>query len=402
MHHPTELVEGQKSPLAYGFALEATDGTGRAGCLSLRRGRVHTPAFMPVGTAGSIKGVSSADLAADGAEILLANTYHLQVRLGAEKIAALGGLHQLNRWHKPILTDSGGFQVMSLAGLRKLNQEGVVFASHLDGKKFLLTPETAVEAQVLLGAEISMQLDECIALPAPREAVEMATLRSLEWAERSLKAWQADTRVSEAEGYAHFAIVQGGTDTGLRQRSAEALVGQDFSGYALGGLAVGEGQAAMLETLEATLPYLPPNQPRYLMGVGTPSDLVKAVSLGVDLFDCVLPTRSGRTALAFVGCGTVNLRNAIHKDDLRPLDETCGCVACRAGYSRAWLHHLVRAGEMLGAVLLTRHNLFHYLRLMGLLRQAILEQQLTAFATAFIAGEEQAPRGAETLPQLRV
>ena len=388
------------APLPLAFALEAEDGLGRAGCLTLRRGRVYTPAFMPVGTAGSIKGVSSAELVADGAEIMLANTYHLMVRMGAETIARLGGLHSLNRWTKPILTDSGGFQVMSLAKLRTLNEEGVVFASHLDGKKFLLTPESAIEAQILLGAEVAMQLDECMALPAEREAVEAACLRSLRWAERARRAWQADSRVSESAGYGLFAIVQGGTDTRLRQESAETLVAQNFAGYAIGGLAVGEGQAAMLETLEATVPFLPAHKPRYLMGVGTPSDLVASVCRGVDLFDCVLPTRSGRTALAFVGCGTINLRNARHKDDLRPLDETCGCVACGAGYSRAWLHHLFRAGEILGAVLLTRHNLFHYQRLIRTLRRAICSKQLAAFATAFAAGEQQGERGAEVFPEL--
>ena len=394
-------AQPQNPNYSFAFAVKAQEQRARAGVLSLRRGRVQTPAFMPVGTLGSIKGVSSADLASDGAEMMLANTYHLLVRLGAERVAELGGLHQLNRWDKPILTDSGGFQVMSLAGLRALKEDGVVFASHLDGKKFLLSPERVVAAQILLGAEIAMQLDECIALPAPIDAVESAMCRSLRWAERSLATWQASPQVNQEQGYGLFAIVQGGTDRALRQTSAEALVALDFAGYAIGGLAVGEGQEAMLATLDTTLPLLPEGKPRYLMGVGTPSDLVQAVWCGVDLFDCVLPTRSGRTGLAFVGCGTLNLRNAHHAEDLRPLDETCGCCACAAGYSRAWLHHLVRAKEILAAVLLTRHNLFHYQRLMGLIRQAIRQQEFEAFVQSFVAGTKQGGRGAEQLPEVK-
>jgi len=361
---------------AFSFRISATDGAARTGVIETAHGAIHTPAFMPVGTAATVKAMTPEAVAATGAEILLGNTYHLMLRPGAERIARLGGLRRFMNWPGPILTDSGGFQVMSLAKLRRIDDRGVTFQSHIDGGRHRLTPERAVEIQHLLGATVTMVLDECLRLPAGAAETEAAMERSLRWAERSKAAYRA------RPGHALFGIVQGGVDPALRQRSAAGLREVGFDGYAIGGLAVGEGQDAMLATLAATVPRLPAERPRYLMGVGKPDDLVAAVARGVDMFDCVLPTRSGRTAQAFTGRGTVNLRNARHADDPRPLDEHCDCPAC-AAYGRAYLHHLIRAGEILGAMLLTWHNLRYYQRLMTGLREAINAGTLADFAAAF-------------------
>ncbi|HEX6013647.1 MAG TPA: tRNA guanosine(34) transglycosylase Tgt [Geminicoccaceae bacterium] len=362
----------------FGFELLATDGAARRGRLTTARGTVETPAFMPVGTAATVKATTVDMLAATGAEICLCNTYHLMLRPGAERIGRLGGLHRFMRWERPILTDSGGFQVMSLAERRKLTERGVVFSSHLDGSRHELTPERSVEIQHLLDATITMVLDECLALPAPEAEVARAMELSLRWAERSKRAFV------RRDGHGLFGIVQGGTNEDLRARSAQGLVGIGFDGYAIGGLAVGEPQELMLATLDATCPLLPAGKPRYLMGVGKPADLVAAVARGVDMFDCVLPTRSGRTAQAFTRRGTVNLKNARHADDPRPLDETSACPATR-DYSRAYLHHLVRSNEILGAMLLTWNNLWYYQDLMRGLRTAIEGRRLADFTAALHA-----------------
>ncbi len=363
-----------------GFDVLARDGAARRGRLSTAFGTIETPAFMPVGTAATVKAMTNAQVLATGAEIILCNTYHLMLRPGAERVGRLGGLHRFMGWQGPILTDSGGFQVMSLAARRRLNERGVVFSSHLDGSRHELTPERSVEIQRLLDATITMVLDECVALPAPPAEVERAMELSLRWAERSKAAF------APREGYGLFGIVQGGTDPALRARSAEGLVGLGFDGYAVGGLAVGEPQEAMFATLGATCPLLPEGRPRYLMGVGKPADLVGAVARGVDMFDCVLPTRSGRTGQAFTRRGTVNLRNARHADDPRPLDETSECPAAR-DHSRAYLHHLVRSGEILGAVLLTWNNLWYYQDLMRGLRAAIAAGGLDRFRAGFAAAQ---------------
>ena len=319
---------------------------------------------MPVGTAATVKAMTPDGVAATGAQIILGNTYHLMLRPGAERIAALGGLHKFMNWPHAILTDSGGFQVMSLVKLRKISEEGVEFRSHLDGSKNLLTPERSVEIQRLLGADITMTFDECTPFPAERGAVEASMERSMRWARRSRRAF------AEREGHGIFGIVQGGVHADLRKRSAGHLTEIGFDGYAIGGLAIGEGQETTFAMVQATVPFLPEQQPRYLMGVGKPSDLVGAVKRGIDMFDCVLPTRSGRTAQAFTRSGTLNLRNARHADDPAPLDTECRCAAC-TGFSRAYLHHLVKAGEILGAMLLTQHNLTYYADLMAAMRQAI-------------------------------
>jgi len=334
---------------------------------------------MPVGTAATVKAMTVDMLAATGAEIALCNTYHLMLRPGAERIARLGGLHPFMRWDRPILTDSGGYQVMSLAARRKLTEHGVVFSSHLDGSRHELTPERSIEIQHLLDATITMVLDECIALPAVEAEVARAMELSLRWAERSKAAFV------RRPGYGLFGIVQGGTDPVQRARSATGLVGIGFDGYAVGGLAVGEPQELMFATLDATCPLLPQARPRYLMGVGKPADLVGAVARGIDMFDCVLPTRSGRTAQAFTRFGPLNLRNARHADDPRPLDETSDCPAAR-DYSRAYLHHLTKSGEILGAILLTWNNLWYYQDLMRGLRTAIEQGRLAEFAAGFAAG----------------
>jgi queuine tRNA-ribosyltransferase len=352
-------------PDAFQFRLLATDGAARCGEITTPHGQVATPAFMPVGTQATVKGMLPQAVRAGGADIVLGNTYHLMLRPGAERIAALGGLHRFMNWPHAILTDSGGFQVMSLAGLRRIEERGVTFRSHLDGALVELTPERAVEVQALLGSDIAMQLDECVALPAPRAEVERAMHLSLRWAERSKRAFEP-----VPAGTALFGIVQGGDDPELRRESLAALVDIDFHGYAIGGLAVGEAPEVMLRTIEGVAPVMPADRPHYLMGVGTPADLIEAVARGVDMFDCVLPTRNGRHGLAFTRMGPVNLKNARHAEDLRPLDETSACPAAR-DYSRAYLHHLVKAGETLGAILLTMVNLAYYQELMAGMRAAI-------------------------------
>ncbi|MCS7268129.1 MAG: tRNA guanosine(34) transglycosylase Tgt [Geminicoccaceae bacterium] len=370
------------------FEILARDGAARRGRLLTAHGTVETPAFMPVGTAATVKAMTPEMLAATGAQIVLANTYHLMLRPGAERIAELGGLRRFMNWSGPVLTDSGGFQVMSLASLRTIDERGVVFASHLDGSRHELTPERAVVLQRLFDATITMQLDWCVRLPAERAEVERAVELSLRWAERCKKAFEP------RPGYALFGIVQGGVDAELRRRSAEGLVALGFDGYAVGGLAVGEPQAEMFRTLEATVPHLPADRPRYLMGVGKPTDIVGAVLRGIDLFDCVLPTRSGRTAQAFTRRGPVNLRNARHARDPRPLDETSDCPAAR-DYSRAYLHHLVKCEEILASILLTWNNLWFYQDLMRRLRTAIAAGRLAQEAAAIL--EEQARGDLEPL-----
>jgi len=358
------------------FSLIAEDGKARRGRIGTAHGPVDTPAFLPVGTAATVKAMRPEDVAATGFSTILANTYHLMLRPGAERVAALGGLHQFMNWPGPILTDSGGFQVMSLAKLRKISEEGVAFRSHLDGDKHLLTPERAIEIEHLLDADISMAFDECTPFPASEKEARLSMELSMRWAERSRRAFR------DRQGYGLFGIDQGGVYPDLRLASARALTQIGFDGYALGGLAVGEGQEAMLKVLDETVPALPKDRPRYLMGVGRPDDMVAAVARGIDLFDCVLPTRSGRTSQAFTRFGTVNLRNARHQDDPRPLDESCACPVC-ARYSRAYLHHLARAGEILGGMLLTEHNLRYYGGLMEGLRGAIESGRLADFADAF-------------------
>ena len=362
------------------FTLLARDDAARRGRIETAHGTVETPAFMPVGTAATVKALTVEMVRATGAEMVLGNTYHLMLRPGAERVARLGGLHRFMNWSGPILTDSGGFQVMSLASLRRLEERGVLFRSHLDGSQHELTPERAVEIQHLLDADITMQLDECLRLPASEAETERAMELSLRWAERSKRAFVP------RPGYGLFGIVQGGTVAPLRARSAAGLREIGFDGYAVGGLAVGEPREVMFAVLEAVCPDLPEDRPRYLMGVGKPLDILGAVCRGIDMFDCVLPTRSGRTGQAFTRFGTVNLRNARHRDDPRPLDETSTCPAAR-DYSRAYLHHLVRSGEILGAVLLTWNNLWFYQDLMRRLREAIAEGRLAAFAEAFAADQ---------------
>ena len=364
----------------FSYRLLARDGLARRGEISTPRGAIRTPAFMPVGTVGTVKALYPEQVAEAGADILLGNTYHLMLRPGAERVARLGGLHTFMRWEKPILTDSGGFQVMSLARIRKITEEGALFQSHLDGSRHMLTPERAIEIQCLLGSDIQMQLDECIELPSERREVERAMELSLRWAERSRRAFEAQRASGGAgPGQAMFGIVQGGTDTELRRRSAEALVAMDLEGYAVGGLAVGEGHDLMLATLDATLPHLPEDKPRYLMGVGTPQDLIEAVRRGIDMFDCVLPTRNGRHGLAYTWNGPVNLRNAMHAEDPAPLDETSSCPAAR-DYSRAYLHHLVRSGEYLGSMLLSWVNTVFFQELMAAMRAAIEEGRFESWA----------------------
>lgn len=350
---------------SFSFRVTATDGAARTGEMSTAHGLVHTPAFMPVGTQAAVKGVHHDDVRASGAEILLGNTYHLMVRPTAERIAALGGLHTFMRWPHPILTDSGGFQVMSLASLRKISEEGVTFRSHLDGAMVELTPERAVEVQILLGSDIAMQLDECVKLPAERSEIERAMKLSLRWAERCKRAFER-----AAKDRALFGIVQGGDNQALRAASARVLVDLQFDGYAIGGLAVGETQGVMLDVVAATAAALPAERPRYLMGVGMPDDLLEAIARGVDMFDCVLPTRNGRHGLAFTRFGPINIKNAHHADDARPLDAESRCPAAR-DFSRAYLHHLFRSNEALGGTLLSTINLYYYQDLMAGARAAI-------------------------------
>ncbi|HVH03029.1 MAG TPA: tRNA guanosine(34) transglycosylase Tgt [Amaricoccus sp.] len=360
------------------FEIAARDGLARAGTLRLPRGAIRTPAFMPVGTAATVKAMLPESVAATGADVLLGNTYHLMLRPGAERVARLGGLHRFMNWQRPILTDSGGFQVMSLAGLRTLTEEGVTFRSHVDGSMHRLTPEASMEIQRLLGSDIVMAFDECTPHPATPEAAAASMRRSMRWAARSKAAF------GDRPGHMLFGIQQGGVHGVLRQESAEALTAIGFDGYAIGGLAVGEGQAEMFRVLDTAPGMLPEDRPRYLMGVGKPADIVGAVRRGVDMFDCVLPTRSGRTGQALTRRGAVNLRNARHADDPRPLDPDCACPACRS-YSRAYLHHVVKAGEIVASMLLTWHNLHYYQELMAGLRAAIAEGRLAGFAAAFEA-----------------
>lgn len=348
------------------FEILATQGCARAGILHTPRGPIRTPAFMPVGTAGSVKAMLPQSVREAGAEIILGNTYHLMLRPGAERVARLGGLHKFMDWQRPILTDSGGFQVMSLASLRKVTEDGVKFQSHIDGHEEFLSPEQAMDIQRLLGSDIQMVLDECPAYGASEKDIEKSLALSMRWAARSKAAF------GEQRGHACFGIVQGGVFPHLRVRSAATLQEIGFDGYAVGGLAVGEGQEAMFETLDATLPNLPSNGPRYLMGVGKPDDIVGAVLRGVDMFDCVLPTRSGRNGQAFTRHGTLNLRNAKHAESPEPLDSLCRCPACRQ-YSRGYLHHVVKVGEIIAAMLLTWHNLTFYEDLMAELRSMIQE-----------------------------
>jgi queuine tRNA-ribosyltransferase len=413
--------------MSFSFRIEATDGAARTGEIATAHGVVRTPAFMPVGTQGAMKGVHWRDVKASGADIVLANTYHLMLRPGAERIAALGGLHAFIGWPHPILTDSGGFQVMSLSPLRKVTEEGVVFRSHLDGATVSLTPERAIEMQCLFGSDIMMQLDECISLPQPREELERAMRLSLAWAERSKRAFEAERssrlslgasapsprlrgegrgeeqppqdaspvspcggcpspglspqRAGRGDGGALFGIVQGGDDRELRAISARALTDIGFDGYAIGGLAVGEPQDAMLDVVAAVAPLLPADRPRYLMGVGTPDDIIEAVARGIDMFDCVLPTRNGRHGLVYTRFGPINLRNARHAADPRPLDPQSRCPAAR-DYARAYLHHLTKANEMLGAMLLSEINLHYYQDLMHGIRAAIAAGRFAEFCAA--------------------
>jgi queuine tRNA-ribosyltransferase len=358
----------------FSLRLVASDGAARTGAIAMTHGVVRTPAFMPVGTQAAIKGVHHDDVRAAGADIVLANTYHLMLRPGAERVAALGGLHAFMHWPLPIITDSGGYQVMSLSALRKVTEEGVTFRSHLDGAMVELSPERAIAVQILLGSDIAMQLDECVALPAERSEIERAMQLSLRWAERCKRAFE-----KAAPGNALFGIVQGGDDLDLRRESTRALTGIGFDGYAIGGLAVGETQEVMLKIVGETAPMLPAGQPRYLMGVGTPSDLLEAVGRGVDMFDCVLPTRNGRHGLAFTRFGPINIKNAQHADDPRPLDEESHCPAART-FSRAYLHHLFKAGEALSGTLLSVINLFYYQELMAGARAAIAAGRFTDYA----------------------
>jgi queuine tRNA-ribosyltransferase len=365
----------------FGFTLLATDGGARRGRVATAHGTVETPAFMPVGTAGTVKGMLPGAVADTGAEILLGNTYHLMLRPGAERVERLGGLHRMMAWERPILTDSGGFQVMSLTGLRKLTEEGVIFRSHIDGSEHRLTPERSMDIQRMLDSDITMALDECTPHPSTHEQTATSLALSMRWAARSKAAFVA------RPGYGLFGIVQGGIYLDLRSRSVADLLAIGFDGYAVGGLAVGEGQATMFAVLDHSTPLLPADRPRYLMGVGTPADLVGGVARGIDMFDCVMPTRSGRTGQAFTRRGKVNMRNARHLDDPRPLDDACRCPACRQ-FSRAYLHHLQRSEEMLGAILLTWHNLTYYQDLMAGMREAIADGRFQAFCAAF--AEEQA------------
>ncbi len=364
---------------AFPFVIHTHDGAARTGALETPRGIIRTPAFMPVGTAATVKALTVDQVRAAGADIILGNTYHLMLRPGAERVARLGGLHTFMRWDGPILTDSGGYQVMSLSGLRTLTEEGVTFRSHIDGSTHHLSPERAIEIQAdLLGADIVMQLDECPALPAPRDEVEKAMELSMRWAERCKQVFGARAAQNL------FAIVQGGTDDALRRKSAEALVAEGFDGYAIGGLAVGEGHDEMVRTLGATAPYLPEDRPRYLMGVGKPIDLVESVARGIDMFDCVLPTRSGRHGQAWSDAGPLNLKNARFAEDAAPLNEALDCPASQE-YSRAYLHHLVKCEEVLGQVLLSWHNVAYYEDLMARMRAAIAAGTFEEFVAAFRA-----------------
>ncbi|UWS77626.1 tRNA guanosine(34) transglycosylase Tgt [Pseudophaeobacter sp.] len=364
------------------FDLKARDGKARTGVISTPRGDIRTPAFMPVGTAATVKAMMPESVRETGADILLGNTYHLMLRPTAERIDRLGGLHKFMNWDRPILTDSGGFQVMSLAGLRKLTETGVTFKSHIDGSKHELTPERSMEIQKLLGSDIVMCFDECPALPATRDRIAESMRLSMRWAERSKEAF------GDRPGHALFGIMQGGLEQDLRAESAEALKNIGFDGYAVGGLAVGEGQEAMFDCLDYAPDMLPEDKPRYLMGVGKPDDIVGAVARGIDMMDCVLPSRSGRTGQAFTRHGVVNIKNARHADDPRPLDENCSCPAC-SKYSRAYLHHVFRSNEMISGMLLTWHNLHYFQDIMAGMREAIAEGTFAAWQQGFHDGRAQ-------------
>jgi queuine tRNA-ribosyltransferase len=364
------------------FTISATDGKARTGVIAMQRGDIRTPAFMPVGTAATVKGMKPADVVGAGADIILGNTYHLMLRPGAERVARLGGLHAFSGWSKPILTDSGGYQVMSLADLTKRSEEGVSFKSHLDGTRHLLSPERSIEIQRLLGSNIVMAFDELVPTTSTREVQAAAMERSMRWAKRSRAAF--DSGEAHAENNAIFGIQQGALNEGFRKSSADALIDIGFDGYAVGGLAVGEGQEAMFGCLDFAPGQLPVDKPRYLMGVGKPDDIVGAVERGIDMFDCVMPTRSGRTGQAFTRTGPINIRNAKFAEDTGPLDPACACPVC-ATWGRAYLHHLVRSGEMLGAMLMTEHNIWFYESLMADLRAAITSGALTQFANDFRA-----------------
>ncbi|SHI37653.1 tRNA-guanine transglycosylase [Palleronia salina] len=362
----------------FSFDLHATDGAARTGTIHTPRGEIRTPAFMPVGTAATVKAMLPESVRATGADILLGNTYHLMLRPTAERIDRLGGLHGFMNWDRPILTDSGGFQVMSLADLRKLTERGVTFKSHIDGSRHEITPERSMEIQRLLGSDIVMCFDECPALPADRDRIASSMRLSMRWAARSKDAF------GDRPGHALFGIQQGGLEPDLREESAKALVDIGFDGYAVGGLAVGEGQEAMFGVLDYAPAQLPADKPRYLMGVGKPDDIVGAVKRGIDMMDCVLPSRSGRTGQAFTRRGVVNIKNARHADDPRPLDESCSCPAC-TGYSRAYLHHVFRAGEMISGMLLTWHNLHYFQEIMQGMRDAIAAGRFAAWEADFHA-----------------
>ncbi len=366
----------------FDFTISATDGKARTGVIAMQRGDIRTPAFMPVGTAATVKGMKPADVVGAGADIILGNTYHLMLRPGAERVARLGGLHAFSGWSKPILTDSGGYQVMSLADLTKRSEEGVSFKSHLDGTRHLLSPERSIEIQRLLGSNIVMAFDELVPTTSTRDVQAAAMERSMRWAKRSRAAF--DGGEAHAENNAIFGIQQGALNEGFRQSSAGALIDIGFDGYAVGGLAVGEGQEAMFGCLDFAPDQLPVDKPRYLMGVGKPDDIVGAVERGIDMFDCVMPTRSGRTGQAFTRAGPINIRNAKFAEDMGPLDPACPCPVC-ATWGRAYLHHLVRSGEMLGAMLMTEHNIWFYETLMADLRAAIASGTLTQFANDFRA-----------------
>ena len=363
----------------FSFTLNATDGAARTGVISTPRGEIRTPAFMPVGTAATVKAMMPESVRETGADVLLGNTYHLMLRPGAERVAALGGLHRFMNWPRPILTDSGGFQVMSLAGLRRLTEEGVTFKSHIDGSKHMLSPERSMEIQKLLGSDIVMCFDECPALPADRERIADSMRLSMRWAERSREAF------GDRPGHALFGIQQGGLEEDLRAESAEALRAIGFDGYAVGGLAVGEGQEAMFGCLDYAPAQLPVEKPRYLMGVGKPDDIVGAVKRGIDMMDCVLPSRSGRTGQVFTRRGVINIKNARHQDDPRPLDDQCTCPACR-NYSRAYLHHVFRSQEIISSMLLTWHNLHYFQEIMQGMRDAIAAGTFAAWEAEFHAG----------------
>lgn len=364
----------------FNYELQATDGAARRGVIHTPRGDIQTPAFMPVGTAGTVKALYTDQVKETGADIVLGNTYHLMLRPGAEEVAALGGLHAFMRWSGPILTDSGGFQVMSLSQLRKMTEEGVTFQSHIDGRSYALSPERSIEIQCLLGSDIQMVLDECTPFPATHDEADKSMQLSTRWAKRSKEAFLSQPH--RKDGQALFGIVQGSTYEDLRRTSTAALIDIGFDGYAVGGLAVGEGQSEMLRVLDFTTPLLPQERPRYLMGVGTPDDLVEAVSRGIDMFDCVMPTRSGRHGQVFTRYGKINIKNARHAHDPRPLDETSSCPAAR-DYSRAYLHHLIKNGEILGMMLLSWNNIAYYQSLMADMRAAIAEGRFEAFRRAF-------------------